>query len=227
MILRRIVESIRSQSWAVAFMELFIVVVGVFIGLQVDTWNDTRLEEKRREQIMSTLATFLGDARGVQERLIAEIEFGLASWESAVADGGRPPPFVFRHEGSDTAPEIWSTIGQMQLTNLFDPVTLFDLTFYFSELDGVGRKYIRYVTFVENEVLPGMISDQDVFYDKKGRLNAKFQANMDRLREHIQENLRLIAWADCLVYRLEAKRTFEQSCLRVDHQLEGMSGKSN
>jgi hypothetical protein len=227
MILRRIVESIRSQSWAVAFMELFIVVVGVFIGLQVDTWNDTRLEEERREQIMGTLATSLGDTRGVQERVIAEIEFGLASWESAVADGGRPPPFVFRHEGSDTAPDIWSTIEQMQLTDLFDPVTLFDLTFYFSELDGVGRKYIRYVTFVENEVLPGMISDQDVFYDKKGRLNAKFQANMDRLREHIQENHRLIAWADCLVYRLEAKRTFEQSCLRVDHQLEGMSGKSN
>jgi hypothetical protein len=227
MILRRIVESLRSQSWAVAFMELLIVVVGVFIGLQVDTWNDTRLEAERREQIVGTLATNLGDSRGVQERMIAEIESGLASWESAVADGGRPPPYVFRHEGSDTAPDTWSTIGQMQLNDLFDPVTLFDLTFYFSELDGVGRKYVRYITFVENEILPGTISDQDVFYDKKGRLNAKFQANMDRLREHIQENFRLISWADCLVYRLEAKRTFEQSCLRVDHQLEGMSGKSN
>lgn len=227
MILRSIAESLRSQSWGVAFMELLIVVVGVFIGLQVDSWNDARSEAERREQFIGVLATYLSDMKGVQEEVIAEVEFGLASWESAVADGNRPPPYFFRHDGSDTAPDTWSTFEQMQLTDLVDPVTLFDLTFFFSELDGVGRKYIRYVTFVEDEILPGTISDKDIFYDQNGRLRAKFQANMERLREHSQENLRLIRWADCLVYRLGAKRTFDQSCLRVDFKLDGMSGELN
>jgi hypothetical protein len=227
MILRSIVESLRSQSWGVAFVELLIVVLGVFIGLQVDTWNNARSEADRREQIIGGLTAYLADTRGVQEGVNAEIESGLASWESAVANGSRPPPYFFRHTGSDTAPDMWSTFEQMQLTDLFDPVTLFDLTFFFSELDGVGRKYIRYVRFVEDEILPGTISDEDIFYDQNGRLKAKFHANMGRLREHSQENLRLIRWADCLLYRLEAKRTFDQSCLRVDHHLDGMGGKLN
>ncbi len=115
----------------------------------------------------------------------------------------------------------------MQLTDLFDPVTLFDLTFFFSELDGVGQKYIRYVTFVENLVLPGIISEQDIFYDLDGKLKPEFQANMNRLRDFHQENLWLLKWADCLVYRLGARRSFDQSCRRVDYQLDGMSSKSN
>ena len=227
MILRSIIENLRSQNWGVVSVELLIVVVGVFIGLQVDTWNKARSEGELREQVIGALATYLADSRGVQEQVIAEIESGLVSWESAVANGNRPQPYYFRHIGSDTAPGMWSTFEQMQLNDLFDPVTLFDLTFFFSEVDGVGRKYIRYVTFVEDEILPGTISDEDIFYDKNGRLKAKFQANMDRLREHSQESLRLIQWADCLVYRLEAKRTFDQSCLRVDHHLDGMGSKLN
>ncbi len=141
-------------------------------------WNKARSEAELREQVIGALATYLADTRGVQEQVIAEIESGLASWESAVANGNRPPPYFFRHTGSDTAPEMWTTFEQMQLNDLFDPVTLFDLAFFFSELDGVGRKYIRYVTFVEDEILPGTISDEDIFYDQNGRLKAKFHANM-------------------------------------------------
>jgi len=159
--------------------------------------------------------------------LIAQIGSGLTSWETAAANGEQRPPFFYRIDGSDTAPKIWSTFEQMQLTDLFDPVTLFDLTFFFSELDGVGQKYIRYVTFVENLVLPGIISEQDIFYDLDGKLKPEFQANMNRLRDFHQENLWLLKWADCLVYRLGARRSFDQSCRRVDYQLDGMSSKSN
>ena len=111
----------------------------------------------------------------------------------------------------------------MQLTDLFDPVTLFDLMFFYSEFDGVGRKYIRYVTFVEDQVLPGIIRDDDIFYGVDAQLKSEFQANMDRLRDYQQETLRLIKWADCLVYRLKANRTFEQTCIRANYGLDGMS----
>lgn len=227
MILRRIVESLRSQNWRVAFLELLIVIVGVFVGLQVDAWNNARLESERRAQIVSALATNLIDTIGVQEQVNAGIESGLAEWESAVADGSRPPPYYFRHIGSDIAPDMWSTLEQMQLTEMFDPATLFDLTAYFSELDGVSRKYVRYVIFVEDEILPGIISNEDVFYDQDGRLKARFQASMDRLREHGQENLRLINWADCLVNRLKVNRVFSETCLRADNSIGAISRESN
>lgn len=110
----------------------------------------------------------------------------------------------------------------MQLADLFDPVTLFDLTYFYSELDGIGRKYVRYVTFVEDEILPGVIAGEGVFYDANGRMKSRFRANMDRLREYQRDNMLMTRWAECLVYRLEAERTFEQNCRRAGYLLDGM-----
>ena len=226
MVLRRLAENFRAQNWAAVFSELLIVIVGVFIGLQVNTWNEQRQDAQRRNQIIDALVTNLGDAINVQNDMVAEIETGLSSWAAATSAGERPAPYFYRIVGSDTAPETWSTFAQMQLTDLFDPVTLFDLMFFYSELEGVGRKYARYVTFVEDRVLPGVIRGVDAFYEDDGQLKPEFQANMDRLRDNQQDTLLLNKWADCLVYRLKAKRTFKQACRRADFYLEGMSSQS-
>ena len=42
MIQRRFTEAITSQNWIVVFIEVLVLVVGIFIGLQVDDWNQTR-----------------------------------------------------------------------------------------------------------------------------------------------------------------------------------------
>jgi hypothetical protein len=39
MILRNIANAIRRQDWATVVIEFFIVVVGIFVGLQVDSWH--------------------------------------------------------------------------------------------------------------------------------------------------------------------------------------------
>jgi mannose-6-phosphate isomerase-like protein (cupin superfamily) len=220
MVLRRLADNFRAQNWAVVFSELLIVIVGVYIGLQVNTWNEERRDAQRRVQIIGALVTSLNDAISVQKKMVAEIETGLSSWEAAVARGEQRPPFFYRIGGSDIPPDTWSTFVQMQLTDLFDPVTLFDLMFFYSEFNGVGQKYIRYVTFVEDQVLPGIIRDDDIFYGTDGQLKPEFQANMDRLRDYQQETLRLTTWADCLVYRLKANRTFDQTCIRANFGLE-------
>ena len=216
MILRRMIESLMAQNWRVAFLELMIIVVGVFIGLQVDTWNNDRLDSERREQIVHALVTYLTDTVEVQEKVNSAVQTGLAKWESEFAAGGKPAPYYFRHYGSDVAPDMWSTLKQLELTEMFDPVTLFDLTAYYGELDGVSQKYVRYVTFVEDEILPGVHSQEDIFYDDQGHLRGKFRANMDRLREHTQENLRLMRWAECLVTHLETNRELSDTCYRSD-----------
>ena len=222
MILRRIAQHVREQNWTAIGIDFLIVVLGVFVGLQVNLWNETRVEATRRQQIIDALATNLNDAIRVNERFVSEIDAGLADWEAAFARGERPPPFVYRIEGSDTPPDVWSTFEQMGLTDLFDPYTLFDLTFFYSEAYGVGQKYVRYVTFVEDEVLPGMHQGERAFYDADGQLRPAYRANMGRLRDYRGESRGLIAWAGCLVYRLEADRTFEQSCRRAGYRLDGM-----
>jgi len=44
MLLRRMIEHVRTQNWIAVFLDFVIVVVGVFIGIQVSNWNELRNE---------------------------------------------------------------------------------------------------------------------------------------------------------------------------------------
>ena len=50
MILRRVGEHAKAQNWIAAALDFFIVVIGVFIGIEVANWNQTRQDrqEERR-----------------------------------------------------------------------------------------------------------------------------------------------------------------------------------
>ena len=48
MFLSRVVEHVKHQSWTAIGIDFFIVVLGVFIGIQVSNWNAGRIE--RREE---------------------------------------------------------------------------------------------------------------------------------------------------------------------------------
>lgn len=56
MILRRMADAIRTQNWFTVIIEIFIVVIGIFLGLQVTEWN-----EDRKNRIIE--AAFLQDLR--------------------------------------------------------------------------------------------------------------------------------------------------------------------
>jgi hypothetical protein len=47
MILRRVVDNLKHQHWTGVFIELVIVVLGVFIGMQVSNWNQERDTDQR------------------------------------------------------------------------------------------------------------------------------------------------------------------------------------
>ena len=42
MLLRRITQHVKDQNWTAVALDFFIVVIGVFIGIQVANWNDTQ-----------------------------------------------------------------------------------------------------------------------------------------------------------------------------------------
>jgi len=58
MIFRNLVEALREQNWFAVVLEFAIVVVGIFIGLQVDDWNQRRLEQAGDQR---TLDLFVGE----------------------------------------------------------------------------------------------------------------------------------------------------------------------
>jgi hypothetical protein len=55
MVLRRFAKAIRSQDWFTVFVELVVLIVGVFLGLQVDDWNQRRLDRIEEQYYLDRL----------------------------------------------------------------------------------------------------------------------------------------------------------------------------
>ncbi len=70
MILRHLADAIRGQNWFTVLIELAVVVVGIFLGLQIDDWN-----ERRKENSLE---------RGYIERLEAEVDANIAVYQTAI-----------------------------------------------------------------------------------------------------------------------------------------------
>ncbi|MEM6538439.1 MAG: hypothetical protein AAF668_12015 [Pseudomonadota bacterium] len=56
MILRRVIEHVRTQNWTAIALDFVIVVVGVFMGIQLGNWNEAR-------QLNTQEATYLHQLR--------------------------------------------------------------------------------------------------------------------------------------------------------------------
>ena len=194
--------------------ELVIVFVGVYAAFWVDSYRDQKRDAERTVQIVETLHADLQDfvktSRIFDERIVS----GLDAWEAARADGKRPPPYVLRVERSETPPvSVWHAVSQSSLVELLEPSLLFDLGFFYSEVEGVGDKFVRYSAFTDETVLPGLKRGVDWFYDDaKGDLDPEFSAHMDRLREYQQDMRVLVDWAECLTERLEAPQMESGFC---------------
>ncbi len=98
MILRRISKGIRQQDWLTVVVEVLIVVVGIFVALQVDDWNNARkdraLEQEYLERLHADMVGSLADQRAYEnwdEERIATQDIVLKALRAGVlAEEDRP-----------------------------------------------------------------------------------------------------------------------------------------
>ena len=69
MILKKLAKAIQRQDWSTMMIEIIIVVVGIFFGLQVDDWNNKRLALIAEGEYL--------------ERLASEVDGNLKSYQRA------------------------------------------------------------------------------------------------------------------------------------------------
>jgi hypothetical protein len=76
MLLRRFIEHVKDQKWSVVGLDFVIVVLGVFIGIQVSNWNDTRRDEALARDYLERLTVDatkeIADHEHVLERAAAK-----------------------------------------------------------------------------------------------------------------------------------------------------------
>ena len=63
MILRRVIEHVKTQNWTAVALDFVIVVVGVFIGIQVSNWNAARIVEAQADDLLQRMIAEAEDAR--------------------------------------------------------------------------------------------------------------------------------------------------------------------
>lgn len=55
MIVGRIIDDLRQQNWTKLILELLVLITGVFLGLQVDDWNEDRKDRVREDMYLNRL----------------------------------------------------------------------------------------------------------------------------------------------------------------------------
>ena len=55
MILQRLTTALRKQEWFTVVIETLIVMFGVFLGLQVNNWNQARFERADTQNVLERL----------------------------------------------------------------------------------------------------------------------------------------------------------------------------
>jgi len=88
-IIRRLAGALREQNWFTVVLEVMIVVVGIFIGLQVDGWNEGRKKQQNIEAQLLRIADDAAVLLAETDRLIVDFDTRIARVQIAleVLDG--------------------------------------------------------------------------------------------------------------------------------------------
>ena len=79
MILRRFLEHFKKQNWVAIGLDLIVVVVGIYIGLQADAWNSSRQDRALERQYLERLLADAEMSLDAQERNMAEFDRAINS----------------------------------------------------------------------------------------------------------------------------------------------------
>jgi hypothetical protein len=112
---RRVIAHVKAQDWFAVFIDLVIVVVGVFIGIQVANWNDGRAERARAHGYIERIGSDLvSDIEGYRERqafwnqVAAYGATGLRYAETGEAGGLAPWQLLLAYFQASQVAEFWS-----------------------------------------------------------------------------------------------------------------------
>jgi hypothetical protein len=100
MIVSRLVAHLRQQHWTGVFIELVIVVLGVFIGMQVSNWNQAQADARLGREYVKRLTRDLGGDLAEVRREIAYYDEVLKSTletDRLLADAASDPRQLVVH----------------------------------------------------------------------------------------------------------------------------------
>jgi hypothetical protein len=125
MILRRIALALRKRDWFTVVVEIMIVVLGVFIGLQVNNWNEARLDRGTVSRHLLEISEDLQLHLESHDRLYASAIARIAAVDYIhEAAFGTQLPAYLRLTTEDRRVPVTPEIAPDRLSNLMGAINL-------------------------------------------------------------------------------------------------------
>ncbi|NNU14988.1 hypothetical protein HK107_01450 [Parvularcula sp. ZS-1/3] len=188
MILRRLTEHVRTQNWFAVGLDFFIVVVGVFLGIQLGNWNEARALRAQEQSYLAVLHEELVENASRSARLLTYYTTVTEAAERALA---------FTKSGQNCGTDC-----EDLLIDFFHASQLWTVTFD--------------QTAFREAVALGFPSDQElreqlfVTYDLTtsfGVINQDPPAVRETIREYLEPDAARILWQGC--WRLDVDTVTE------------------
>ena len=130
MILRRITEHVKAQNWFAVGLDFLIVVIGVFVGLQVQQWSTERTANAHELKLLGELRTELENSITVTSgRIDSFIQVGEAARRS----------LEFLESGDDCGDECWQIVIDFFHASQWQRIDAPRLTFDEMRREGLPR----------------------------------------------------------------------------------------
>ncbi len=118
MLLRRMTSAFRNQDWATVTVEFFIVVAGIFVGLQVDSWNTERSDRHKERVVLDQLySDFTENAASLNvyadrhDQMVEGLKFALDSMTRGELPDADVPRFRQAFVSMYQLPSASTTMG--------------------------------------------------------------------------------------------------------------------
>ncbi|MBI1393575.1 MAG: hypothetical protein GC152_12605 [Alphaproteobacteria bacterium] len=179
MILRRVMEHVRTQNWTAVALDFVIVVMGVFMGIQLGNWNEARGARAAERGFLAQLREEIVHSVEVidyQSRYVSEV----------VASGRRALDYL--------------TSGADCMSACEDLLIDF---FHASQVWGTPFDYTKYrealrLGFPSDPATLKTVQDFYVYLNGWDTVNGAAPAYRERVRGHIRPDAAESLWRDCM-----------------------------
>ena len=189
--LRHIIAHLKAQNWIAVTLDFVIVVIGVFVGLQVNNWNQARHDAARGQEYLERIHSDLrADVAALDRRLVfwGDVDaYGIAAID-------------FAETGKLANGSAWETLLAFYQASQIWPYTTSDGTY--RELIAAGD-----LGLVSSSALRGSLSDYYVTGSRRlARRVDVVPAYREKIRGLTPMRLQRHIWAHCHQFMSEDRQ---------------------
>ena len=194
MILRRFMQHVKEQNWFAVGLDVIVVIVGIFLGMQVQQWYEQREENIRSKAVVARIVDDLElDSRLLQHR--------KSFWSDVLNYSLEAEQWFL--DSSENKPYTWSEL--LVLLHATQAAQLYRTELTFDELKSSGELHL-----IRDSVLRNDLARYYSFFERTNRETTAYlylPEYREKLRSYTPGDVLTYYWNNCYQYTEESDQS--------------------